>query len=121
LERLDRSRAEEAQLVQRVRIILGLARGERPMRVAARLGVGRMAVYEWLHRFNAEGLRGLADHPRSGRPRTYTPAQTAEVKAAVLTRPDALGLPFGSWTLDRLQAYLNDVNLNSPPHWASIR
>jgi len=109
LERLDRSRTEEVQLVQRVRIILGLAGGERPTRVATRLGVGRMAVYEWLRRFNAEGLRGLADHPRSGRPRTYTPAQTAEVKAAVLTRPDALGLPFGSWTLDRLQAYLNDV------------
>jgi transposase len=31
-----------------------------------------------------------------------------EVVAASLTKPGALGLPFGSWTLDRLQAYLNE-------------
>ncbi|HET7718666.1 MAG TPA: hypothetical protein VFK43_01780, partial [Acidimicrobiales bacterium] len=29
-----------------------------------------------------------------------------EVIAAALTRPEDLGLPFASWTLDRLQAYL---------------
>jgi hypothetical protein len=30
------------------------------------------------------------------------------VLAAALTDPKQLGLPFGSWTLDRLQAYLNE-------------
>jgi transposase len=65
-----------------------------------------MAAYEWLHRFNAEGLKGLTDHPRPGRPPTYTPEQRAEVIAAALTKPEALGLPFASWTLDRLAAYL---------------
>jgi transposase len=108
LERLARSRAAEARLVVRAQIVLGLADGERPYRVADRVGVGRMAAYEWLHRFNAEGLQGLTDHPRPGRPPTYTADQRAEVIAAALTRPDALGLPFGSWTLDRLQAYLNE-------------
>jgi len=29
------------------------------------------------------------------------------VVAASLTKPEELGLPFGSWTLDRLEAYLN--------------
>src|SRR5262249_14134772 len=70
--------------------------------------VGRMAAYEWLHRFNAEGLKGLTDHPRPGRPPTYTAEQRAEVIAAALTKPDALGLAFASWTLDRLQAYLSE-------------
>jgi transposase len=108
LERLARSRTEEARLVQRAQIVLGLAAGERPCHVAARVGVGRMAAYEWLRRFNAEGLKGLTDHPRSGRPPTYTPVQRAEVVAAALTKPDALGLPFASWTLDRLRAYLSE-------------
>jgi transposase len=108
LERLARSRTEEARLVVRAKIVLGLAAGERPCRVADRVGVGRMAAYEWLHRFNAEGLKGLTDHPRPGRPPTYTAEQRAEVIAAALTKPDALGLPFGSWTLDRLQAYLGE-------------
>ena len=106
LERLARSRTEEARLVVRAKIVLGLAAGERPYQVADRVGVGRMAAYEWLHRFNAEGLNGLTDHPRPGRPHTYTAGQRAEVIAAALTKPEALGLPFASWTLDRLQAYL---------------
>jgi transposase len=108
LERLARSRAEEARLVQRAKIVLGLADGARPSQVADRVGVGRAAAYEWLHRFNAEGLKGLTDHPRPGRPPTYTPAQRAEVIAAALTRPADLGLPFASWTLDRLQTYLSE-------------
>src|SRR3954453_20995028 len=108
LERLARSRTEEARLVQRAQIVLGLAAGERPYQVADRVGVGRAAAYEWLHRFNAEGLKGLTDHPRPGRPPTYTPEQKAEVIAAALTKPESLGLPFASWTLDRLQAYLSE-------------
>jgi hypothetical protein len=39
---------------------------------------------------------------------TLTPEQRAEVIAAALTDPKELGLPFGCWTLDRLQAYLNE-------------
>jgi transposase len=108
LERLARSRTEEARLVIRAKIVLGLAAGERPYQVADRVGVGRMAAYEWLHRFNAEGLKGLTDHPRPGRPHTYTADQRAQVVAAALTRPEDLGLPFASWTLDRLQAYLSE-------------
>jgi transposase len=108
LEQLARSRTEEARLVVRARIVLGLAAGERPYRVAARIGVGRAAAYEWLHRFNAEGLKGLTDHPRPGRPYTYTAEQRAEVIAAALTKPADLGLPFASWTLDRLQVYLSE-------------
>src|SRR4051812_24076890 len=108
LERLARSRTEEARLVVRAKIVLGLAAGERPYQVADRVGVGRMAAYIWLHRFNAEGLKGLTDHPRPGRPPTYTAEQRAEVIAAALTKPDTLGLPFASWTLDRLQAYLSE-------------
>jgi transposase len=108
LERLSRSRTEEARLVVRAKIVLELADDERPYRVADRVGVGRAAAYEWLHRFNAEGLKGLTDHPRPGRPHTYTTEQRAEVIAAALTKPEDLGLPFASWTLDRLQAYLSE-------------
>lgn len=75
LERLARSRTEQARLVQRAQIVLGLAEGRRPSHVAAEVGVGRMAAYEWLHRFNAEGLDGLTDRPRSGRPRRTPPSR----------------------------------------------
>lgn len=107
IEKLARSRTDEARLVERAQIILGLATGERPSHLAARLRLSRPTVYRWLERFNELGLAGLQDGARSGRPPTYPPEQVAEVIAAALTKPQDLELPFASWTLDRLQAYLN--------------
>jgi transposase len=51
----------------------------------------------------------LEDGPRSGRPARYTSEAVSEVIATALTDPQTLGLPFANWTLDRLQAYLNEV------------
>ena len=109
LRRRMASRTLPARMVERARMIWSLHEGERVPAVARRLGVGADVVRTWLKRFDAEGLDGLRDRPRSGRPVTYTPEQVGEVVAASLTKPDALGLPFGSWTLDRLTAYLNEA------------
>jgi transposase len=109
LRRRAASRTLPARVVERARMVLLLHEGERVPAVAGRLGIGADVVRTWLTRFNAEGLDGLRDRPRSGRPATYSPEQVGEVVAASLTKPDALGLPFGSWTLDRLRAYLNAV------------
>jgi transposase len=70
--------------------------------------VGAATARLWLKRFNAAGVRGLEDAPRSGRPATYTPEQIGEVIATALTDPQTLGQPFGCWTLDRLEVYLNE-------------
>jgi transposase len=70
--------------------------------------VAESSVGRWLKRCNAKGLAGLADEPRSGRPPTYTPEAVNVVIATALTSPGQLDLPFASWTLDRLEAYLNE-------------
>jgi transposase len=108
VEDLARSRTAEARLVERARIVLAAAQGRRPSAIARDLGISRPTVYTWIKRFNARGTAALPDQPRSGRPATYPPEQVAEALAAALTDPRSLGLPFGSWTLDRLQAYLNE-------------
>jgi transposase len=108
LEQLAASRTAQARFVERARILLALDEGRPPSQVAQELGVSRPTVYTWLHRFNDQGLAGLEDQPRAGRPPTYTAEQRAEVIATALTDPKSLGLPFGCWTLDRLQAYLNE-------------
>lgn len=106
LGRLARSRKSEARVVERASILLALADGEKPARIARRLGATRITVYGRLRRFNRVGLRAIYDEYRSGHPPTYTPDEKAEVVAAALTRPGNLGLPFRCWTLDRLAAYL---------------
>ena len=108
LEQLAHSRTAQARLVERAQILLAVADGHRPSHVAKELGLSRPTVYTWLHRFNEQGLQGLGDRPRAGRPHTYPAEQRAEVIAAALTDPKSLGLPFGCWTLDRLRVYLNE-------------
>jgi transposase len=76
--------------------------------IARIVRVTPQVVRKWITRFNAEGLDGLQDQRRSGRPATYTAEQIGEVIAVALLKPDRLGLPFGSWTLDRLEVYLNE-------------
>ena len=63
---------------------------------------------DWLKRFNQEGLSGLEDRPRPGKPRTYQAEQRSQLVVTALTNPLELDLPFACWTLDRLQAYLNE-------------
>lgn len=108
LRRRVQSRTAPARVVERARMVWGVAQGERVPAVARRLGVGADVVRQWIRRFNKEGVAGLADRPRSGRPLTYTAEQVGQVLATAATDPKRLGLPFAAWTLDRLTAYLHE-------------
>lgn len=74
--------------------------------IAQELELTEITVRTWLKRFNNEGLDGLTDLPRSGRPATYSAEQVAEVIATALSDPQQLGQPFACWTLDRLETYV---------------
>jgi transposase len=106
VETLTRLRTAPAQRVERARIVWRAGRGETPPAIGEALGLDAETVRRRIRRFNAEGLAALEDHRRSGRPATYSPNEVAVVIATALTDPRRLGLPFASWTLDRLAAYL---------------
>lgn len=106
VRKLAHSRTAPARAVERAQMVWWLWEGDAVSQVARRLGRTERRVRHWLKRFNELGLAGLADQPRSGRPPVYTPEEVAEVLATALTDPQQLGQPFGSWTLDRLQRYL---------------
>src|SRR5204862_7927027 len=56
-------------LAERARIVLACAEpGSGVARVAAELGSTRMTVRKWRRRFDEDGLAGLADNDRPGRP-----------------------------------------------------
>lgn len=108
LQRIAGSRSEEARLVERATIVLIAAEGAPAAAIAERLGISENTVRLWVSRFNEHGLAGLQDRARRGRPGVYSEAQLEEVLAVATTPPEALGLPFAQWTLDRLEGYLND-------------
>jgi transposase len=108
VEVVARSRTAPARRVERARVVWRASQGETPPTIAETLGLSAETVRRRIRRFNAEGLAALEDHHRSGRPATYSADEVAAVIAAALTSPGRLGLPFASWTLDRLAAFLRE-------------
>ena len=51
-------------------------------------GMDRQTLRDWVHRYNAEGIEGLCDRPRSGRPAQLCEAELAELADLVETGPD---------------------------------
>lgn len=84
--------------VIRARIVLAAAQGATNTEIAAEVGVHIDTVRKWRRRFATAGLSGLEDRPRSGRPRTFTPVQVAEVKALACTLPAETGAPLSRWS-----------------------
>jgi transposase len=106
IKRVAHARTEPARRVERAQIVWLAAAGKRAPAIAGEVGVCIATVRFWLKRFNARGIAGLDDAPRPGPTPTYTPEQVGVLVATVLTNPVDLGLPFATWTLDRLVAYL---------------
>jgi transposase len=61
----------EARLVERARMICKLLDGDAVSKVAGDLAVRPNTVIEWRNRFAVQGLAGLYDRPRSGKPPKY--------------------------------------------------
>lgn len=87
LERLQRASAAPAGTARRARVILLVAAGRGGTEVAERTGYTPVQVSRIRHRFARERLAGLADRPRSGRPRVYGERMRAKVVALTLKPP----------------------------------
>jgi transposase len=68
---LARSRTEESRIVERAKIIVNLLEGCGVVETGQKLGIRANTVTDWHKRFNAEGMRGLYDRTRSGKPAKY--------------------------------------------------
>src|SRR5215212_6674404 len=105
IERLLKSRTAAVRLVQRLKIIWVLL--EEPSlsstEAGLRVGVSKAVGPKWIKRFNAAGVAGLADEPRSGRPATHDERVRSKLINLVLQKPPTFGYPFALWTLERLQ------------------
>lgn len=84
LARRVRSRSIPSGAAQRARIILLASRGESNLSIAELVGVSRPTVISWRARYDADGLAGLEDDARSGRPRSL---DHREIVSATLMPP----------------------------------
>ncbi|WP_433271863.1 IS630 family transposase [Actinosynnema sp. CS-041913] len=86
----------------RARMVLLAARRWSNAAIAAEVGVTVDTVRTWRGRFAAQGLAGLADRARSGRPTRFTPVQVAQVKALACQVPARAGAPLSRWSCPEL-------------------
>ena len=106
IARLAKSRTEPARLVQRAKLIQAMLTNPRvPAGKAAILAGYESESAGWriVKRFNALGVAGLEDEPRSGRPRTHPESVRSALVSLATQKPESLGYPFKLWTLERLQ------------------
>jgi transposase len=87
LERLQRSTSGPAGLSRRARVVLLLADAVTGAEVARRTGYTVVQVSRLRRRFAEEGVAGLDDKPRSGRPPTISARTRARVVAKTLQPP----------------------------------
>jgi transposase len=109
LKRQAASRKLAAGRVKRAQVVLLSNQGYRAQEIAERLGMHERTARTWINRFTRLGLAGVEEGARSGRPPVYAAIDVGVVIETALTPPGDLDLPFGSWTLDRLVAYLSEV------------
>lgn len=74
LEAIVRRGRAEQRMVTRAWIVLEAADGEDNTRIAEHLGVALNTVIKWRKRFFEEGIDGLSERKRSGRPRSFSPS-----------------------------------------------
>src|ERR671911_359021 len=92
-----RSPSIRAGLAQRARIVLLAADGVGTNEIVERVGVSKPTVIAWKKRYVAEGLGGLDDRPKPGRPRTVD--ELAIVQATLEPPPERLGVTHWSTRL----------------------
>jgi transposase len=106
-----RSPSLRAGLAQRARVVLLAADGVGTGEIVRRVGLSKPAVIGWKRRFVAEGIAGLDDRPKPGRPARIDPV--AIVLATLEPPPHKLGVTHWSSRLLAQQLGVSDFTVST--------
>ena len=109
-------RSEESRYDHRLHGLLLVAQGMSCHQVSELLGDAPRTVAYWVRRFESDGLTGLTEEERSGRPRRLDEEQIRNIDAALRLRPSDFGLTGNLWDGKTLSAYVKrrwDVGLGT--------
>lgn len=102
LEQTARTQAAAHRDVVRAKIVLFAADGWENKDIAARLDTSPQTVHRWRKRFYEEGLDGLEDRSRAGRPPVFPPSTVIAVKALACELPATSNTPLSRWSCSEL-------------------
>jgi len=78
------ARRESGRVCQRVLLIANMLEGMEHEEAARLAGLSRSAAYEWHNRYEEDGIEGLRDRPRPGRPPRVDEATAARLKERIV-------------------------------------
>lgn len=84
LARREPSGKVASRMLAIANVLSGMSRGKS----AELAGMGRQTLCDWVHRFNAEGINGLQDRRRAGRPSRLDEAGRKKLAERVASGPD---------------------------------
>jgi transposase len=116
LHALARAHSTPQALAFRARIVLRAAEADTPtnMHIGRQLGCSPRTVGKWRRRYHDQGVSGLHDALRSGRPRTILAPTRVQVISVASTLPQDQDRPVTRWTLDEIVAtVLDDLHSNA--------
>lgn len=108
LEKLAKAIKQDkrVEVRQRATGIRLLHEGKSPKAVAEIFSVSQPTVYGWHHRWKAQGVEGLANRPKSGRPLKANQEYVKLLEQVVVQDPQELGYAFSIWTTERLRLHM---------------
>jgi len=117
LEQVVRSTRVGAGLARRARAVLLLDQGLSLRRIGAQTGMSPRRILVWKRNWQRNGLDGLLDAPRAGRPKKLTPAKEAALLAASEQRPPH---PITHWSTRRLARRLGLSHMTVMRVWHKV-
>ena len=99
-------RSDESRYDHRLHGVLLVAQGMTCPEVARLLGDAPRSVEYWVHRFEEQGLSGLTEGGRSGRPSRLSEKQIKEINRVLRQRPSDAGMRVNLWDGKTLSAWI---------------
>lgn len=87
-------------------ILLGIEDKMTPPQIAKIVRKDEQTVRRWIKRFNAEGINGLYDAPKSGAPVQVSESYQKRLLIVVRRHPRSLEQAYSLWTLQRLVDFM---------------
>jgi transposase len=104
--RASACRTDDSDQARRLLALALVMEGSTRTAAARSAGMDRQTLRDWVTRYNAEGVEGLRDRPRPGRPGQLSAAQLAELARLVEAGPDIAVHGVVRWRCVDLQAQI---------------
>ena len=112
---------EKFSQVVRLYAVYQISKGKDAKELQELYSTSHKSICNWVHRYNAEGIEGLKDRPRSGRTPFLSLVQKSELEQIIQCNPQEYGYNTSTWTGAVIIDFVKkDLGLNIKNHRYTI-